>query len=227
VFARHAELRVSLQGHETVGIRERQYAGLEGFTVNVSFRGLIVRSQRERVLDVEEEKALLDAYPVWLRRVCTFAVETCLSQGDVIRLTKAMIDYKRSEIVPMGGRLKTGVKQRAPLTDRARPMLDEIERERRAGRIVANVNGLVFMTTRDNGAAITRNMITSAVTSALRKVGIKDFRFHDYRHIGFDALGEAEDPCRHGHGRFRSQVGGHAPKVCEPTTGGRCGGFRA
>jgi hypothetical protein len=57
-----------------------------------SFAGLIQRSQRERILDAKEEKALLEAYPAWLKRVAIVAQETCLSQGDIIRLTKSMID---------------------------------------------------------------------------------------------------------------------------------------
>jgi integrase len=154
----------------------------EGVAVSVpSFKGLIARSQRERVIDEGEEKALLEVYPKWFRRVSIFAVETCLSQGDIIRLTKDMIDRKRSEVVPTSGRLKTGVEQRAPLTGRALAVLDEIDRERRAGRIVANVNGLIF--TRDDGRAVTKDMITGAIKTARRQTGVKDFRFHDYRHV--------------------------------------------
>jgi integrase len=146
-----------------------------------SFKGLIVRSQRDRVLDHAEEQALLDAYPTWVRRVAVFAAETCLSQGDIVRLTKDMIDRKRREVVPTNGRVKTGVEQRAPLTDRALEVLNEIERERRAGRIVTNVNGLIF--TRDDGTAINKDMITGAIKTGRRRADVKDFRFHDYRHV--------------------------------------------
>lgn len=69
------------------------------------------------------------SYPAWLRRVAIVARETCLPEGDIIRLTKGMIDRQRREIVPAGGRVKTGVEQRAPLTDRVLEILDEIERE--------------------------------------------------------------------------------------------------
>ena len=31
-----------------------------------SFAGLIQRSQRDRILDANEETAMLDAYPAWL-----------------------------------------------------------------------------------------------------------------------------------------------------------------
>jgi integrase len=145
-----------------------------------SFAGLIQRSARDRVLDAKEETALLEAYPAWLKRVAVVARETCLSEGDIIRLTKSMIDRPRREIVPAGGRTKTGVEQRAPLTDTVLEVLDEIDREKRRGAIVANVNGLVF--TRDDGRAITKDMITQAVRVARKRAGVVDFRFHDYRH---------------------------------------------
>ena len=144
-----------------------------------SFAGLIQRSQRDRILDDKEETAMLEAYPAWLRRIAIVARETCLSEGDIIRLTKGMIDRQRREIVPAGGRVKTGVEQRAPLTDIVLEILDEIEREKR-GNIVANVNGLVF--TRDDGRAIAKGMITQAVRVARKRAKVDNFRFHDYRH---------------------------------------------
>jgi integrase len=145
-----------------------------------SFAGLIQRSQRDRILDTKEESSMLDAYPPWLRRVAIVARETCLSEGDIIRLTRGMIDRQRREIVPTGGRVKTGVEQRAPLTDRVLEILEDIEREKRSGKILANVNGLVF--TRDDGRPIKKDMITQAVRVARKRTGVVDFRFHDYRH---------------------------------------------
>ncbi len=145
-----------------------------------SFAGLIQRSHRDRILNDKEERAILEAYPAWLQRVAMVARETCLSQGDIVRLTKGMIDRVQREIVPTGGRVKTGVEQRAPLTDRVLEILEEIEQEKRSGAIVANVNGLVF--TRDDGRPITKDMITQAVRVARKRAKIENFRFHDYRH---------------------------------------------
>ncbi|MDZ4344974.1 MAG: hypothetical protein U1E51_21330, partial [Candidatus Binatia bacterium] len=45
-----------------------------------SFKGLIYRTQRDRILDADEETALLDAYPPWLKRLSIVAKETCLSE---------------------------------------------------------------------------------------------------------------------------------------------------
>ena len=146
-----------------------------------SFKGLIQRAQRDRILDAEEENGAVGrSIRHGFSRVAIVARETCLSEGDIIRLTKAMIDHKQREIVPTGGRVKTGVEQRAPLTDRVIEVLDEIEREKRRGKIVANVNGLIF--TRDDGRAIKKNTLMHAVKAARDRAGVADFRFHDYRH---------------------------------------------
>ncbi len=145
-----------------------------------SFEGLIVRSRRERVLEQEEEDTLLKHYPLWLRRLAIVARETCLSEGDLIRLTEAMIDKKGQVIVPEGGRLKTGARQVSPLKERVKQILEDIGRDKKSGAIVANVAGLVF--TREDGRAITKDMIVKAVKKAARKGNIRDFRFHDYRH---------------------------------------------
>ena len=76
--------------------------------------------------------------------------------------------------------MKNGVKQRTPLTDLVLEILDEIEREKRRGAVVANVNRLVF--TRDDGRAITKNMITQAGWVARKHAKSAALRFHDYRH---------------------------------------------
>ena len=76
--------------------------------------------------------------------------------------------------------MKTGVEQRAPLTDPVIEIMEEIERERKAGRILPNVSGLIF--TRDDGRAIHKDMITQAVRVARKHAKVADFRFHDYRH---------------------------------------------
>jgi hypothetical protein len=46
-----------------------------------SFKGLIQRGQRDRVLSADEESAMLETYPAWLQRIAIVARETCLSKG--------------------------------------------------------------------------------------------------------------------------------------------------
>jgi integrase len=151
--------------------------GLKASTV--SFRGAIPEANnRERVLSDAEAARLFPLLPLWLLRLAEVARVTALSQGDLIRLTEDMIDNDNNVIVPADGRVKTGVKQAAPLTQRVREILDEIQAENRRSKI-RNVNGLVF--TRD-GKAINKDMITGTLKRACRDAKIRDFRFHDLRH---------------------------------------------
>jgi integrase len=156
-------------------------ANTEGYAVAVpSFDGLIERSQRAgRALTEEEQQKVLAAFDPWMRRLSIVGLETSVSQGDLLRLTESQIDERLGVITLEGGRLKTGVETVAPLTDRCRQVLAEIRAERKAGRIVPNLNQLVF--TRDDGTPITRDHIHTQVRKALTATGIKKFRFHDYR----------------------------------------------
>src|SRR5262249_7962805 len=144
--------------HRTLTVAAR-----EGLEVKIpSFEGLIVRTKRGgRALSVEEREMVLQHLPRWFARMCEFAAETGLSEGDILRLTNSMIDRKAGVIIPDGGRLKTQATtddvQVAPLTRRCVEILDEIRLERKRGHIIANTNGVIF--TRDDGRLITRDMI--------------------------------------------------------------------
>jgi len=161
--------------------RMLQVAAREGYKISTpSFEDLIIRVKRGgRALTIEERAKALAVYPKWLARLAEFATETCLSEGDLLRLTEDMIDQKSRVVVPQGGRMKTETEQASPLTDRALEILNEIKRDKRRGAVVANVNGLIFA--RDDGRAITRSMISDAVQKAVRDAGVKKYRFHDYR----------------------------------------------
>ena len=152
----------------------------EGYRVVIpSFDDLIVRTDRGgRALTDDEQKSALAIYPKWMTRIAEFAVETCLSQGDILRLTESMIDWQRGVIVPEGGRKKTGVHQVSPLTERAREILEEIKAEKKSGAIIVNLAGLIFV--RPDGSPITKGMLHAQIKKALRS-GIRKFKFHDYR----------------------------------------------
>jgi hypothetical protein len=114
------------------------------------------KGERNRVLKEWEYKALLANSEPWFKRLQVFAYETCVGEGDLIRLTDDMIDEWDGEIVPQNGRIKTAVEQIAPLTKAARDVLAEARAERSK---VKNLRGLVF--TRD-GKPISKDMIESA-----------------------------------------------------------------
>ena len=43
-------------------------------------------------MTVEKRLKVLTVYPKWLSRLAELATETCLSEGDLLRLTDDMID---------------------------------------------------------------------------------------------------------------------------------------
>jgi integrase len=102
-----------------------------------------------------------------------------------------MIDRERGVIEPTGGRIKTGVRQVAPLTARVGEILDEIETERKFSKI-RNVHGLLF--TRENGKPITKDAITRTLKRACRDAKVSNFRFHDFRHCAKTAWAQKGIP---------------------------------
>jgi integrase len=123
-----------------------------------------------------EQVKLLKAAPAWLRRILIVAPETCLSEGDLLRLTDDMIDLEEGVIVPEGGRVKTEVEQISPITSAVRAVLQEIRAERSK---VASISKLVF--TKD-GRPVTKDTLRRGLATACKKAGVKGFTFHDYRH---------------------------------------------
>jgi hypothetical protein len=88
----------------------------EGYKATVpSFNELIVRTGWSgREITAKEEEKLLPVFSSWMQRLWIFGKETCLSQGDLLRLTDSMIDEQRGTITPEGGRKKTDVEQVSP-----------------------------------------------------------------------------------------------------------------
>jgi integrase len=153
----------------------------EGYKVNVpSFEDLIVRTERGgREITEDEQAQLLPLFPVWMQRAWEFGRETCLSQGDLLRLTDAMIDEQQGTITPEGGRKKTKVPQVSPLTDRAREIYQAIKAEKKAGVIVPNLGGFVF--TLNDGTKINRSHIHAQIKKARRQTDLRKWKFHDLR----------------------------------------------
>jgi len=70
---------------------------------------------RERILEADEYKALIDASPRWLQRIIIGASEGCLSRVDLLTLTSDEIHRKRPEAAVIkltGGRNKTKARQK-------------------------------------------------------------------------------------------------------------------
>jgi len=79
-------------------------ASREGYLATVpNFENLIVRTERGgREITQDEQEKLLAVFPIWMQRLWDFGRETCLSQGDLLRLTDSMIDERQGTITPEG-----------------------------------------------------------------------------------------------------------------------------
>jgi integrase len=154
----------------------------EGYKATVpSFNELIVRTESGgREIGEAEEAKLLPIFEPWMQRLWEFGRETCLSQGDLLRLTDDMIDEMQGTITPEGGRKKSKVTQVSPLTDKARAIYQDIGMLKRTGKIVPNVAGYVF--TRNDGTKIDKGMIHAQIKKARRaNPEMKKFTFHNLR----------------------------------------------
>lgn len=153
----------------------------EGYKVAVpSFEDLIVRTERGGRESSEEEQAkLLPVCDPWMQRLWEFGKETCLSQGDLLRLTDGMIDERQGTITPEGGRKKTKVPQVSPLTPRAREIYQQIKADKKSGAIVPNLQALVF--TLNDGTRINRGHIHAQIKKARKQTDVRKFKFHDLR----------------------------------------------
>lgn len=77
-----------------------------------------------------------------------------------------------------GGRNKTKVRQKVPISPALAEVLDELKLERTK---VRTLHGAAQVFTRD-GKPISKNVLRKAFDSAKKAAGIEDFHFHDLRH---------------------------------------------
>ncbi len=163
---------------------------------------------RERVLEGDEYRLLLEASPRWLQRIMIGAYEGCLSRVDLLTLTWDEVHRKRREaavIKLVGGRNKTKTKQKVPVSPELWGALDELEEERRK---VTSIHGhnLVFI---KDGKPISTHSLRKAFDRAKAKAGISDFHFHDFRHCAitrWSLAGISEDLRKLAAGHSRRSV---------------------
>lgn len=138
---------------------------------------------RDRWLTHEEEKELLSVCPNWLRELILFAVETGLRRGEQLNLKWRNIDLKNEVLTVLG--TKTGERRSIPLTRRAREVLEA----RRLPDEQKLQNDFVF--THPGIQMVNIYTLRTAFVTALEKVQMEDFRWHDLRHTFASRLAQA------------------------------------
>jgi integrase len=163
---------------------------------------------RERVLEADEYKALIDASPRWLQRIIIGAYEACLSRVDLLTLTSDDVYRRRPEAALVkltGGRNKTKARQKVPISPAFAEVLDELEKERKR---LTSIHGASLVFTRD-GKPISKASLRKAFDGAKKQAKLKDFHFHDLRHCAVTRWtlgGIPEDLCKLAAGHSRRSV---------------------
>ena len=126
--------------------------------------------RRVRWLNKEEVSRLLNALPPHQRQLARFALATGLRQANVLRLQWSEIDLARRTAWVHADEAKGGEAIGVPLNDEAMTVLQEEKGKHRErvftfkGRPLGQVN-------------------TRSWRNALQRAGIKNFRWHDLRHV--------------------------------------------
>ena len=139
-----------------------------------SIRKPTVRNERDRGLDSDEEKRLMEALDQSrgknLKSVVRLALETAMRRGEIICLTWENIDLvKQTAYLPQ---TKNGDSRTVPLSSRAVAVLKALPRDISGGR--------VFRTS--------ETAITEGFQRAAQRAGLVDIRFHDLRHVAVSRL---------------------------------------
>ena len=129
-------------------------------------------TRRDRWLTYEEEEALLNASPQWLRDFIIFAIWTGLREGNIINLKREDVDLKRKVVYIK--KTKNGSPLLLPLHEKACEVL-----ERRL-KIAYMEHDYIF--TSPTGKKLMPNNLRRAFRKAVKRAGLRDLRIHDLRH---------------------------------------------
>lgn len=133
---------------------------------------------RNRILTEEELNRLFDALKPqikssnhWTLPLTKFALETAMRRGEILGLRWEHIDpQKRTAFIPL---TKNGESRLVPLSTAAIEILTQLPR---------NLDGRVF--------PVTPFTLSAAIDRARTKAKLKDFHFHDLRHMAITRLAE-------------------------------------
>ena len=127
------------------------------------------RKRRVRWITPEQAASLLDELPEHQHDITVFALATGLRQGNVVRLEWSQVDLERGTCWVPGDEAKGGEDLHVSLSEVA---LAVLQRQRgKHERFVFTYRGKPI-----------RQVNTRGWRAALRRAGIKDFRWHDLRH---------------------------------------------
>ena len=129
---------------------------------------------RLRYLEKEEIQSLVANCTPGLRAVVILAVNTGMRHGEIFNLKWHDVDFKRNVICLL--ETKSGEKREVPMNEVVKNELIKVRKHPKSPYIFCHPNG---ERVKD---------IRKSFWTALKKSGIKDFRFHDLRHTAASQL---------------------------------------
>ena len=129
-------------------------------------------NERDRWLDRDEERKLLEHCSKWLVEIIVFALNTGMRLEEILSLRWKQVDLSRRVVEVI--RTKNKKKRSIPLNQTVLGLLKERSRVRYLA------SDCVFTSTA--GTKIDQGNLRRAFIQARKKAGLGDFRFHDLRH---------------------------------------------
>ena len=129
-------------------------------------------NRRDRWLTYEEEEELLRVCPPWLKELIIFSLNTGFRLSETLNLTWEGVDLFRRTITVF--KTKNTENKTIPMNGTVFEMLKEKAKVRSVRTTLVFYNEL--------HKPHLKTSVDHAFQKALKKAGIKDFRFHDLRH---------------------------------------------
>jgi integrase len=133
---------------------------------------------RDRTLTPEEYEALLARCAPRMRAIIELAYWTAMRKGEILGLRWEQVDFQNKVINLQAADTKTQEKREVPLT---KALIDLLRR-------TPTTLGCPYVFTHKGKRILD---VKTAFLKAVRKAGIKDFRFHDLRHCAITKMRKA------------------------------------
>ncbi len=125
-------------------------------------------NKRLRYLSIEECQTLLNCCASHLKPIVTVALHTGMRRGEILGLKWEQVDLKHGFILL--DTTKNGGRREIPIDRTLEEMFNEMPHSIESVYVFTDRNGNPY------------KEVTHSYGSALKKAGIRDFRFHDLRH---------------------------------------------
>lgn len=142
-----------------------------------------VRNGRDRYVNGDEAKSLLESCTDWLRPLVLMALHTGGRRAELLRLTWDRIDFKSGTITYLD--TKNGDSRKVPMSGVLRDTLKAQSNRLKGGRVFLRGDELV-----------TIHVLRDGFNAARDKAGLAGFRLHDCRHSWATELAMAGTPLR-------------------------------